>query len=83
VRANIAPDLQTDIFDQIDMANSAALVGEALGITFTGFALTLLFGSALVDVIGMKKNATTFSAWLCAWLCWFIISYHHAINRWD
>jgi MFS family permease len=55
VRANIAPDLQTDIFDQIDMANSAALVGEALGITFTGFALTLLFGSALVDVIGMKK----------------------------
>ncbi|MFT6757278.1 MAG: MFS family permease, partial [Chitinophagales bacterium] len=55
VRANIAPDLQTNIFDQIDIANSAAMVGEALGITFTGFALTLLFGSALVDVIGMKK----------------------------
>ncbi|MFQ3325088.1 MAG: MFS family permease [Pseudomonadales bacterium] len=55
VRANIAPDLQTDIFDQIDIANSAAMVGEALGITFTGFALTLLFGSALVDIIGMKK----------------------------
>lgn len=55
VRANIAPDLQTNIFDQIDIANSAAMVGEALGITFTGFALTLLFGSALVDIIGMKK----------------------------
>lgn len=55
VRANIAPDLQTDIYDQIDLVNSATMVGEALGITFTGFALTLLFGSALVDLIGMKR----------------------------
>ncbi len=55
VRANIAPDLQSDIYDQIDLANSAAMVGEALGITFTGFALTLLFGSALVDLVGMKR----------------------------
>ena len=55
VRANIAPNLQADIFDKIDPANSAALVGEALGITFTGFALTLLFGSALVDLVGMKR----------------------------
>jgi len=54
VRANIASDLQTDIFDIIDVSNSAAMVGEALGITFTGFALTLLFGSALVDYIGMR-----------------------------
>jgi MFS family permease len=55
VRANIAPNLQTDIYDQIDLANSAAMVGEAIGITFTGFALTLLFGSALVDLVGMKR----------------------------
>ncbi|KZX53454.1 MFS transporter [Halioglobus sp. HI00S01] len=55
VRANIAPNLQADIYDQIDLANSAAMVGEALGITFTGFALTLLFGSALVDLVGMKR----------------------------
>jgi len=55
VRANIAPDLKTDIYDHLDLANSAAMVGEALGITFTGFALTLLFGSALVDVIGMRR----------------------------
>jgi len=54
VRANIAGDLQTDIFDILDVNNSAAMVGEALGITFTGFALTLLFGSALVDFIGMR-----------------------------
>lgn len=55
VRANIAPDLQHEIYDQIDLANSAAMVGEALGATFTGFALTLLFGSALVDLVGMKR----------------------------
>lgn len=55
VRANIAPQLQSEIYDKIDLANSAAMVGEALGITFTGFALTLLFGSALVDLIGMKR----------------------------
>ena len=55
VRANIAPNLQADIYDKIDLANSASMVGEALGATFTGFALTLLFGSALVDLIGMKR----------------------------
>lgn len=55
VRANIAPNLQADIYDKIDLANSVSMVGQALGITFTGFALTLLFGSALVDIIGMKR----------------------------
>ncbi len=55
VRANIAPNLQAEIYDKIDLANSAAMLGEALGVTFTGFALTLLFGSALVDLIGMKR----------------------------
>lgn len=55
VRANIAPNLQHEIYDKIDLANSAAMVGEALGATFAGFALTLLFGSALVDLIGMKR----------------------------
>ncbi|MFK7975396.1 MAG: sugar MFS transporter, partial [Halioglobus sp.] len=54
VRANIAPDLQANIYDKVDLATSAAMLGEALGITFTGFALTLLFGSALVDWMGMK-----------------------------
>ncbi len=55
VRANIAPELQREIYDKVDLANSASMVGEALGATFTGFALTLLFGSALVDLIGMKR----------------------------
>ncbi len=55
VRVNIAPNLQADIYDKIDLVNSATMLGEALGATFTGFALTLLFGSALVDLIGMKR----------------------------
>lgn len=55
VRANIAPHLKSQIYEKIDLANAGAMVGEALGVTFTGFALTLLFGSALLDVIGMKR----------------------------
>ncbi|WP_444900801.1 MFS transporter [Microbulbifer sp. VAAC004] len=55
VRASIAGDLQSDIYDPIDLANSTAMLGEALGFTFTGFALTLLFGSALVDLVGIKR----------------------------
>lgn len=55
VRANIASSLQTTLFDHIDLAHSAGMVGEALGITFTGFALTLLFGSALVDLLGVRR----------------------------
>lgn len=54
VRANIAPDIQRDLFDVLDLSTSAAMVGEVLGATFIGFALTLLFGSALVDRVGMK-----------------------------
>ncbi|WND02947.1 MFS transporter [Temperatibacter marinus] len=55
IRANIAPNLQADIYDKIDLASSAAAVGSAMGATFTGFALTLLLGSALVDMVGMKR----------------------------
>lgn len=54
VRANIAADLQGDIFDILDLARSASMVGEVIGATFIGFALTLLFGSALLDRVGMK-----------------------------
>jgi len=55
VRANIATDLQTGMFDVLDLARSASMVGEVLGATFIGFALTLLFGSALLDHVGMKR----------------------------
>jgi MFS family permease len=55
VRTNIAPDIQMEIFGQIDLDSSGRMIGQVLGATFTGFALTLLFGSALVDHLGMKR----------------------------
>lgn len=55
VRANIAADLQRGLFDALDLARSAAMVGEVIGATFIGFALTLLFGSALLDRVGIKR----------------------------
>jgi len=55
VRANIVGNLQRELFDRLDLANSAGMVGQALGMTFTGFALTLLFGSALVDLVGARR----------------------------
>lgn len=55
VRANIASDIQGDLFDALSLASSGSMVGEVLGATFIGFALTLLFGSALVDYVGMKR----------------------------
>jgi fucose permease len=54
VRSNIAGDLQTDMFDTLDLARSASMVGEVIAATFIGFALTLLFGGALVDRVGMR-----------------------------
>lgn len=55
VRSNIAGDLQTDMFDTLDLARSASMVGEVIAATFIGFALTLLFGGALVDRVGMRQ----------------------------
>lgn len=55
VRANIAGDIQGEIFNVIDLASSGTMIGRVLGATFIGFALTLLFGSALVDHLGMRR----------------------------
>jgi len=55
VRANIAGSIRTELFDPVALGNSGAMIGEVLGATFIGFALTLLFGSALVDHLGMKR----------------------------
>ena len=55
IRANIAGDIQTELFNPIDLARSGSMIGSVLGATFIGFALTLLFGSALVDHLGMKR----------------------------
>ena len=55
VRAGIVTDLKVEMFDVLDLARSATMAGEVIGATFIGFALTLLFGGALVDFIGMKR----------------------------
>jgi hypothetical protein len=55
VRTRISPNLKGEIYEQIDPVNATELVGQAIGTTFMGFAFTLLFGSALVDLIGMKR----------------------------
>jgi MFS family permease len=55
IRSNIGGDIRAGLFEQIDLARSGAMIGDVLGATFIGFALTLLFGSALVDHLGMKR----------------------------
>jgi len=55
IRANIASDIQNGLFAEIDLAASGTMIGQVLGATFIGFALTLLFGSALVDHLGMRR----------------------------
>jgi fucose permease len=55
IRANIAGDIQTSLFGLLDLARSGTMIGQVLGATFLGFAFTLLFGSALVDRLGMRR----------------------------
>ena len=55
IRANIAADIERDLLRIVDPIRSGALIGEMLGATFLGFAVTLLFGSALVDAVGLRR----------------------------
>ena len=82
VRAGVAPELQSEMFNALDLAHSGQLVGEVIAATFIGFALTLLFGGALVDWVGMRKMIL-----LAAWgyvvgsLCVVIASWQ-AVGPW-
>lgn len=55
VRQDLAPDLQSAYFNAIDKAHGGEMVGTALGAVFLTFALTLFFGSALIDAVGMRN----------------------------
>jgi MFS family permease len=55
LRGSIASDLKTELFDPIDAAHSAQLLGGALGWAFPGFAYMVLVGSAVVDYLGMRN----------------------------
>ena len=54
LRSSIAHDIQTSLFDPIDPLHSAAMVGSALGVAFLSFAITVAFGSPLIDAVGMR-----------------------------
>ncbi|WP_204601977.1 MFS transporter [Paremcibacter congregatus] len=55
LRAAVAGDIKTSYLDGMDLAHSGALIAEALGVSFLGFAITLFLGSPLLDIIGMKR----------------------------
>ena len=55
LRGSIATDIKTELFDPIDQAHSAAMLGSALGWAFPGFAFMVLIGSAIVDYLGMRN----------------------------
>ena len=53
LRANTAADLQRIFLDPMDKVHSAGMIANILGVPFLGFALTIAFGSPLLDYIGM------------------------------
>jgi MFS family permease len=61
LRSSIAGDIQAQLFDPIDKVHSAGMLGNALGIAFLGFALTIAFGSPLLDFLGMRRVLTVSS----------------------
>ena len=54
IRGNLAAVLQHQFLDPIDPVHSAQMIGTVLGVTFFGFALTIMIGSPLLDYLGMK-----------------------------
>ena len=55
IRGNLADVFQHQFLDALYPANSATKLGEILGIPFAGFALTIMFGSPILDFFGMAK----------------------------
>src|SRR6185503_4362702 len=53
LRANTAADLQSIFLDPIDKTRGAEMIANILAVPFIGFALTIMIGSPLLDIIGM------------------------------
>jgi MFS family permease len=64
LRSTIAEDLRTIFFDPIDKLNSGNMIGSVLGIAFTGYAITIPLGSALLDVLKMGLTLRICAAFL-------------------
>jgi MFS family permease len=58
LRGSIAGDIQMQFFDPVDPIHSGAMIATALGVAFLGFAITIFFGSPLVDWLGMGRVLT-------------------------
>jgi hypothetical protein len=54
MRAALAGDIKTNVFDPINAAGSGEMIGAALGVAFLGFAITTFIVSPFLDKIGMK-----------------------------
>jgi MFS family permease len=66
--------IKAAIFDRIDPANSGRLIGDALGATFAGFAISLLIVSPLLDVLGAKRVLLTASLCFIAGPAFMVIA---------
>lgn len=55
LRAATAAGIKAQWIDPVAPADAGRLIGEALGASFLGFAITLFLTSALLDVIGAKR----------------------------
>jgi MFS family permease len=55
IRAGAAGAIKTALLDPIDAQHSGEMIGEVLGSSFLGFALSLLVISPLLDRFGAKK----------------------------
>jgi len=54
IRILIAINIQREIFEPLDYSRSGELTGSVLGAASLGAAVSLFFGSALLDLTGMK-----------------------------
>jgi MFS family permease len=55
LRAATASGIKEQWIDPVATADAGRLIGEALGASFLGFAITLFITSALLDMIGTKR----------------------------
>ncbi len=55
LRAATASGIKEQWIDPVASADAGRLIGEALGASFLGFAVTLFITSALLDIIGTKR----------------------------
>jgi MFS family permease len=56
MRAALAANIKSSVFDLTNPTTAGEMIGSALGIAFLGFAITTILVSPLLDKIGMKNT---------------------------